>query len=95
MKRIALFLALSAVYGVSYANGGIENVQGLASITYSGHRINSQEKQQAFLNAEKNAIVRYYAKEGDSSTANFSSVEQSVMNNISNYILGGFGYFTG
>lgn len=88
MKRIALFLALSAVYGVSYANGGIENVQGMASITYSGHRINSQEKQQAFLNAEKNAIVRYYAKEGDSSTANFSSIEQSVMNNISNYILG-------
>ena len=79
---------LSSVSGFAYANGGIVNVQGMASTTYAGNKITTKEKQQAFTKAEQNAIVRYYARNGDSSTANFSTIEQSVMDNLPNYILG-------
>ena len=88
MKRAILLISLSAISGVSYANGGIQSIQGMASTTYTGKHVTDQQKQQAFIKAEQNAIVRYYAEKGDSSTANFSSIQQSVMSNLPNYILG-------
>ena len=88
MKRAILLITLSSVTGVAYANGGIHNIQGMASITYAGRHVTAQDKQQAFQSAEKNAVIRYYAEKGDSSTANFSSIQQTVMNNLPNYVLG-------
>jgi hypothetical protein len=88
MKYITALISLSLVSGLAYANGGVQNIQGMASLTYSGKKVTAQEKQEAFKKAEQNAIVRYYAEKGDSSTENFSSIQQTVMSNLPNYILG-------
>lgn len=88
MKKI-FFLSLFVILlfcSITLADN-IVNIQGAATVAYKGKEATPQDKQKAFLIAEQNAIDKYYSEKGSSYINNFNKIQQTVFNNISNYIL--------
>ncbi len=87
-NKIWMMSVISLIAGVAHADSGIKEVQGAATLTYKGHKITTEEKQKAFVEAEENAIERYYANLGQSYYANYEKAKPTIVGKINKYILG-------
>jgi hypothetical protein len=84
---IQFFLLLCLFLPAKSYAGGIVSQKGVATIHYNGKKISSSVKYTAYEKAQQNALIRYFAKSGGSETANFETLKNKIIKNLSSYIL--------
>lgn len=84
MKKILVLVLTILLPAIAISQ--VEQVKGVGTVTYSG-RLDKEERQLAYSQAQIAAIERYFAESGEADSANFDDVRSSVEQDPDTYIL--------